>query len=81
MAGVMGVVIGDPTSKHFTDIDTKLAQHAASLVILTTAYPGTLVSPAETNGSQTANTTTYGTTEAAMLQTLWDMARAMGLLA
>lgn len=81
MPNVMGSQIGDPRDKHFTTLDSEVAVLQASMSILTTAYPGTSVSPAETNGPQTASTTTYGATEAAMLQTLWDMARAMGLVA
>lgn len=79
MATTMGVVVGDPKDRHFTVIDNEVASLQASMAVLTTTYPGSGVG--ETFGVQTASTSTYGTTEAAMLQTLWNMARSMGLLA
>lgn len=48
-------------------------------IALDVTYPGTGVG--ETNGVKTASTSTYGSNEAAMLQTVYDLARSMGLLA
>lgn len=81
MANEYGAQMGDPHDKRLGLIEASLNTNAIKLMTLTTPYPGTGTSPAELSGVQTANTGTYGSTEAGMLQTLWDMARAMGLLA
>lgn len=66
-------------SREYADMQDAI--NAKKLVQQLTKYPGTAsIGAGEVNGAQNV-TTSFATNEQKMLQTLWDMARAAGLLA